>query len=391
MKREDFSSSRAGRVVRTPRSYSAFIPNRLPPTLEYSPRLIRRLSEADRLLGELAGLGRDLPNPYLLVNPAIHREAVLSSRIEGTDAELEDLYLFEVEPNEPPNKPDVREVHNYVVALEYGLKRLATLPVSLRLVRELHERLMSGVRGGHATPGEFRTTQNWIGPPGCLLNEATFLPPPPEELITALGEWEEYIHRSEEIPELVRLAMIHYQFEAIHPFVDGNGRVGRLLITLLLCHWELLPQPLLYLSAFFEEHGNEYYRCLLGVRLRGEWEEWVEFFLTGVREQARDALATARALVHLQSQYRATLYGRGFTRITPRILDRLFETPVVTAPLIRDQMRVSFNTAQKTIDDLVKAGVLIEATGQRRNRSWVAREIMDIISGRMVQHGEETG
>ena len=211
MKPEEFPSGRAGQVVRSPAGYWGFVPGALPPQIDYSLSLIRLLSEARGLLGELAGLGRMLPNPHLLVGPAIRREAVLSSRIEGTEAGLEELFFFEADPEEPPRRPDVREVHNYVVALEYGLQRIET-------------------------------------------------PPPVDAMTEALGQWERYIHTPDETPELVRLALIHYQFEAVHPFVDGNGRVGRLLINLLLSHWQMLPQPLLYLSAFFEEHRDEYYR-----------------------------------------------------------------------------------------------------------------------------------
>jgi Fic family protein len=382
MKPEEFPSRRAGQVVRSPAGYWAFVPRALPPRIDYSLSLIRLLSEARGILGELAGLGRMLPNPHLLVGPAIRREAVLSSRIEGTEAGLEDLYLFEADPAEPPRRPDVREVHNYVIALEYGLQRMETLPVSLRLVREIHEKLMEGVRGGQALPGQFRTTQNWIGRPGCLLDEATYVPPPVDAMTEALGQWERYIHTPDETPELVRVALIHYQFEAIHPFVDGNGRVGRLLISLLLSHWDILPQPLLYLSAFFEEHRDEYYRALLRVSQDGEWEEWIEFFLRGVREQSRDALRTARILMDLQAHCRALLQGRSLSKVTLDVLERLFAHPVVTASLIRDRSKVNFRTAQKAIHDLEQAGILREITGQRRSRIWVAPEIMEILTGR---------
>jgi Fic family protein len=390
MKPEEFTSDRAGRLVQTPRDYLAFIPNPLPPTIIYSPELIRLLADAAGALGELAGLGRMLANPYSLVNPALHQEAVLSSKIEGTLTEIEDLFIFEADPSEQPEKPDVREVHNYVVALEYGLKSLDTLPVSLRLLREIHERLMDGVRGGQGIPGEFRTTQNWIGRPGALLNNATFVPPPQEELPRVLGEWESYIHSKDETHSLVRLAFIHYQFEAIHPFVDGNGRVGRLLLILLLCRWGLLPQPLLYLSAFFERHRDDYYRCLLRVSQRGEWEEWLEFFLTGVRVQAQDSLATAETLLDLQDTYRSLLQGKRTTKITASVSDYLFARPVVTAPLIRDLWSVSHHTAQNALEDLERAGILHEVTGQRRNRAWVARGITRILMGLQPQVSPET-
>jgi cell filamentation protein, protein adenylyltransferase len=391
MKAEEFTSDRAGKIVKTLRDYLAFVPNPLPPTITYSPELIRLLADAAGALGELAGLGRMLVDPHVLVNPALHQEAVLSSRIEGTQAEIEDLFMFEADPDERPEKADVREVYNYVVALEYGLKRLDSLPVSLRLIREIHERLMDGVRGGQTTPGQFRTTQNWIGRPGDLLNAATFVPAPMEELPHVLGEWEKYIHTDDEAHPLARLAFIHYQFEAIHPFVDGNGRVGRLLLILLLCHWGLLPQPLLYLSAFFERHRDDYYRCLLRVSQRGEWEEWLQFFLTGVREQAQASLKTAKVLLDLQPQYRSRLRGERITKITLELSDYLFARPVVTAPIVRDHWKVSHHTAQEALGDLRKAGILHEITGQRRNRTWIAREIIQILMGRLPQQAEPAG
>ena len=260
------------------------------------------------------------------------------------------------------------------------MERLATLPVSLRLIRELHERLMRGVRGDRALSGEFRTTQNWIGPPGAMLAEARYVPPPVVQMHEALDAWECYLHAETDIPPLVRLALIHSQFEMIHPFVDGNGRVGRLLIVLLLVHWGLLPQPLLYLSAFFERYRDDYYRGLLGVSHKGQWEEWVEFFLRGVREQARDALESARVIIDLREKYRAMLAGRRTSRIAPDVVEELFANPWVSAPMVRDRMKVTFRTAQKAIDELVKLGILREMTGQRRYRIWQAYHIVQVHS-----------
>jgi Fic family protein len=245
-----FQDTKAGKVMRVPgQDYWAYYPAPLPPRLAWTTELIITLSKADSALGELKGLGHNLANPHLLIAPFIRHEAVLSSRIEGTQASLSDLYAYEaVQLSMFSHPTDVEEVHNYVRALQYGLERLKTLPLSLRLIRELHAHLMEGVRGEHQTPGEFRRSQNWIGPPGCLLDDATFVPPPPEETHAALRDLEAYLHAKPTLPPLIRLGLIHYQFEAIHPFLDGNGRVGRLLIVLLLCAWELLPQPLLYLS-----------------------------------------------------------------------------------------------------------------------------------------------
>src|SRR5215210_6228035 len=285
MRREDFSSEAPGRLVSVGDRRWAFVPESLPPKLDYGPPLAAALSEADRTLGELAGLGRTLPNPYLLTRPFLRREAVLSSRIEGTRASLVDLFAFEVEPPlfaEPERSDDVQEVGNYVRALEHSMARLEELPISQRLLQEMHAVLMEGMRGQQRDPGEFRRILNWIGPPGSGLDEATYVPPPPAEIPTALTELERYVHGDTGLLPLLDIALVHYQFEAIHPFLDGNGRIGRLLITLMLIERDLLPEPLLYLSAYFERHRGAYYDHLLAVSQKGEWEGWLLFFLRGV-------------------------------------------------------------------------------------------------------------
>jgi len=246
---------------------------------------------------------------------------------------------------------------------------------------------MTSVRGQEKNPGSFRTTQNWIGPPGCTLTEATFVPPPVPQMNAALDAWERYLHADDDTPALVRLALIHSQFEMIHPFADGNGRVGRLLTSLLMVHWELLPYPLLYLSEFFERHRDDYYRGLLGVSHHGKWEEWIEFFLRGVREQSRAALISARAIMVLRERYRAMLMGKRFSKVTAEVADQVFMNPWVAAPAVRDHWKVNFRTAQKAIDDLVKLGILEEVTGQERNRLWVAHEVMAAISGEKKRKG----
>ena len=264
---------------------SPFVPDPLPPQFSWTDRLVRCLSDADRLVGELAGQGAQLPNPHILIRPFVRREAVLSSKIEGTQATLGELLAAEAGAAVDRSPEDLREVGNYVVALEYGVKRLKSLPLSLRLIRDLHAKLMKGVRGDRATPGEFRKVQNWIGPPGCTQANATYVPPPPGELMTCLGALEQSLHHRD-IPVLVHAAMVHYQFEAIHPFIDGNGRVGRLLTTLMLVERQVMPSPLLYLSAFFEATRQDYYSRLLGVSRDGAWEPWLEYFLNGVARQA---------------------------------------------------------------------------------------------------------
>jgi Fic family protein len=392
MRSEDFPSNRAGQVIKARTGYWAFIPNPLPPAaLAYDTVLIRLLGEAERAIGELAGVGRLLPDPHLLIAPAVRREAVLSSKIEGTHSGLGDLFFFEAAPEEVQDPADVREVSNYVTALEYGLVRLDEFPLSLRLIREIHERLMRGVRGDAARPGEFRSTQNWIGPPGATLMEATFVPPPVPDMEAALDAFEKYLHaENDPTPPLIRLACIHSQFEMIHPFADGNGRVGRLLIVLLLVHWGLLPAPLLYLSAFFESHRDDYYRHLLAVSREGAWEAWIAYFLRGVREQARDAALTAKRLLDLQQEYRRRLSAKRLSKITLSLLDALFLNPVTTAPRVRDRFQVNFRTAQGAIDDLVEIGVLREVTGQRRNRAWMADGILAAIAGQPETQREAT-
>jgi Fic family protein len=347
------------------------------------------LSEADRMLGELSGLSRSLPNPHLLMMPFVRREAVLSSRIEGTRASLSDLYTYEaIQLSMFEPSPDVREVYNYVRALEYGLERLHSFPLSLRLIREIHARLMEGVRGEHQTPGEFRRSQNWIGPPGRALNEATFVPPPVPEMRQALGAFEEYLHQAPSLPPLVRLGLIHYQFEAIHPFLDGNGRIGRLLVTLLLCTWNLMPEPLLYLSAYLEAHRRDYYDRLLAVSREGAWQAWLSFFLRGVSLQARDVSVRSRKLQDLREQYRAEFQAaRAAARLLSAV-DLLFGRPILTVNQAAEALGVTFATAQRHINRLEAAGLLREITGQARNRVYRADEIMDAIEGPLETSAE---
>lgn len=380
MNPQDFHKSSPGRVLRTPAGYWAFVPNPLPPTLSWTAELVTVLSEADRALGELAGLGRSLSNPHLLIRPLVRREAVLSSRIEGTQASLSDLYAYEAAQLplfEPPS--DVREVYNYVRALEYGLERLRTLPLSLRLIREIHARLMEGVRGEHQTPGEFRRSQNWVGPPGCTLNEATFVPPPLAEMRKALDAFERFLYAPSPLPPLVRLGLIHYQFEAIHPFLDGNGRIGRLLITLLLCAWNLMPEPLLYMSAYFEAHRQTYYDLLLMVSRDGAWQDWLIFFLQGVAAQARDGVTRSERLQDLREQYRQQVQAERAAARLLQAVDLLFARPVVTVRDVETALGVNFSTAQRYVNQLEKAGLLREITGQARNRVYCADEILRML------------
>ena len=366
-------------------AYRAFVPNPLPPRLRFAGDLVSVLSEADRSLGELAGLGRCVANPHLLLRPFMHREAVLSSRIEGTQAGLVDVYAYEAGgvarhgPRAVEASSDVREVANYVAALEYGLGRLATLPLSLRLIREVHQRLMEGVRGEHATPGEFRRSQNWIGRPGCTLNEATFVPPPVSQMDQALAALEAYLNTQDDLPPLVRVGCIHYQFETIHPFLDGNGRVGRLLISLLLAHWDLLPLPLLYLSAYFERNRQDYYDLLLGVSQRGAWHDWLLFFLRGVADESRDAAERAKVLQDLQSEYRQRLTRTKASVSALRLVDLVFESPVLTVPKIQQALGVAYNSAKLAVGKLVDAQVLRARDDETYGKVYVAQGVLDAV------------
>jgi Fic family protein len=381
MNPDDFLKTAPGRLVRTSQGYRAFLPNPLPPELAWSGALVALHSEAERELARLALAGGDFPHPYILARPFIRHEAVVSSRIEGTQATLEDLYSYEAEQMsflEPAS--DVREVYNYVRALEYGLERVKTLPISLRLIRELHARLMEGVRGEVMTPGEFRRSQNWIGPAGCTLETARYVPPPVEEMHTALDALEKFIHASSDLPALTRIGLIHYQFEAVHPFLDGNGRVGRLLISLLLCQWGLLPRPLLYLSAYYERNRSEYYERLLAVSRGGEWEDWLRFFLTGVRDQSRLAALRVQELQDLRERYRRQLASRRAARRLSAVVDFLIGNPIFNVRGLQTGLDLAdFKAAQRYVDVLEDAGILREVTGRKRNRLYRADEVFKVI------------
>jgi Fic family protein len=376
----DFSSTSPGRVLRTSKEYWVFIPNSLPPPINWSNALISALGEAERNLGRLASLTDTLPSPHILVRPFIRREAVLSSRIEGTRASLVDLYQYEsAQLSFLEDTSDVHEVHNYVRAMDYGLERSKTLPVKLRLIREIHRILMENVRGEHPTPGEFRRSQNWIGPAGSTIESATLVPPPVDEMHQALYALEKFIHAPSDIPQLVLAGLIHHQFEVIHPFLDGNGRVGRLLMTLLLIEWGLISEPLLYLSAFFEAHRLDYYERLLAVSQRGEWENWLLFFLKGVSSQSLDAIGRIERLGKLRSVYRERLHTERASLRLLQTLDVLFERPILNIRQLETALDVPYRTAQRYVERLVEIDILREVTGQARNRIYRADEILKVL------------
>ncbi len=364
-------------MVQTGLGYAAFLPAPLPPELKYDSSLTLALSRADAALSELSGLGRVLPNPHLLIAPYVRREAVLSSRIEGTRASLSDILLDEAKADAPrDHAADILEVRNYVSALEHGMAQLRTLPLSLRLVREIHGKLMQDGRGEHATPGEFRRSQNWIGPAGSTPENAPYVPPPPDEMQEALGHWEKFLHEWEKMPDLIQCALVHEQFEAIHPFLDGNGRVGRLLITLFLIERGRLSQPLLYLSGYIEEHRQDYYDLLQRVRTHGDWSSWLRYFLAGVTETARDAVSRAGQLTDLRTEWRERL--RGETKALC-LLDELFLNPFITVAKAQAALKVSNPTARLAVGQLQKHGIVKETSGRTWRRVYVAKSVLDII------------
>jgi Fic family protein len=358
-------------------AYAAFMPAPLPPALEWTPRLIRVLSDADRLIGRLAGEGGRLPNPHILIRPFLRREAVLSSKIEGTQATLGELLAAEAGAVVDRSPEDLREVGNYIVALEHGIAQLNKLPLCVRLIRELHSKLMTDVRGDQATPGEFRRSQNWIGKPGSTLATASFIPPPPGEVEPCLAAWETFLYKSE-LPPLVTIALAHYQFEAVHPFLDGNGRVGRLLIMLFLIEQKILPAPLLYLSAFFEATRRDYYEGLRGVSERGAWNDWLEYFLIGVARTSQDALSRASRINAMLAQWQRLVAGES-TNTPLRIVDLLAANPFITATGIAGELGVAFTTAQRAIERLERVAIVKRATDAKRDRVYCAQALLDIL------------
>lgn len=364
--------ARAGRYIRQPTGYRAFVPAPLPPQppLNLDGEIAALLSTADRALGRLDGSVLTLPNPDLFVFMYVRKEAVLSSQIEGTQSSLQDLLAAEAQLFDLGLPRDVDEVLNYVRAMNHGLGRLAELPVSVRLIREIHAQLIEGVRGGRLQPGELRISQNWIGPAGCTLATATFVPPPHHEVPQALSDLERFLHTSDALPPLIKIALAHVQFETIHPFLDGNGRVGRLLITFLLTECGVLHKPVLYLSHYFKQHRQAYYEHLQAVREHGDWEGWLTFFLRGVIAVAGEAANTARNILQLREQHRGAItehLGRAAGN-GHRVLESLFDHPIVSVADVQQQTNTTYAAANTLVARLVEHGILNEMTGYARNR-----------------------
>jgi Fic family protein len=381
VKKTERPEGRAGFYVRQPTGYRAFIPALLPPTprLQINDTLLNLLSDADRAIGRLDAAAELLPNPDRFVAMYVRREAVYSSQIEGTQASLTDLLAFEADAARRVMAKDVGEVVNYVAAMNHGLERLRSLPLSLRLIRQIHEKLMQGVRGGEREPGEFRRSQNWIGPPGSSLKEALFIPPPPSELMTMLGNLEKFLHDKSPMPPLIRCGLAHAQFETIHPFLDGNGRVGRLLITFWLCWKGVLRRPLLYLSDYFKRKRDDYYANLQRVRDEGDWEGWTEFFLEGVRSVATEAAAMAGEIQKMREKHRGMVSRRPRAANGQVLLDHLLEKPMITVKQVEAAIGKTYPVAADLVGRFEKWGLLREETGLERNRIYSYRPYLTLL------------
>lgn len=376
------ASTRAGRYIWQQSGYRAFIPAPLPPDppVQIAGELQALLSEADVALGRLDGSIQTLPNPDLFVFMYIRKEAVLSSQIEGTQSSLHDVLTAEAKIFMPDQPGDVNEVVNYVGAMNLGLKLLEDLPVSIRVIRKIHERLLRGVRGSNLSPGELRTRQNWIGPPGCTLNEAAFVPPPHHEVPRKLGELELFFHNAE-LPLLITVGIVHSQFETIHPFLDGNGRVGRLLISFLLTERQILQKPVLYLSHYFKQHRESYYDHLQAVREKGDWEGWLKFFLRGVIEVSGEAGRTARDILLLREKHRTAINEKLGTsaRNGHRLLEYLYERRIVSVSDVRDLTGTTYTAANNLVAQMVEIGILREITGRVRNRRFMYWDYVNLF------------
>lgn len=366
-----------GKYIQHTTGYKSYVPAPLPPAIDWDLPLINALSAADMFLGRLAGEGGKLPNPHILMRPFIAREAVLSSRIEGTQATLGEILADHAGATVETGTSDLQEVNNYIDALQYGIERLKSFPLSLRLIREIHAKLMTNVRGHHAAPGEFRKIQNWIGVTGCTLATATYIPPSPDQLMDCLGALETFLN-DRSLPPLIQIALVHYQFEAIHPFLDGNGRVGRLLIILFLIERQMLPSPLLYLSAFFEATRSEYYELLAAVTKKGAWHDWLIYFLSGVARQSEDALSRASRINVLLDLWREKTAALS-TSLPNQLVEQLAANPFLTVKKTAENLKISYTTVQRAIEKLEALAIIREISGSKRNRVYCAEAILVIL------------
>jgi len=374
--------NRSGNYIQQPTGYKAFEPAPLPPKPELviDIEMQNLLSRADRALAKMDGIAHTLPNLNLFIAMYVRKEALLSSQIEGTQASLEDI--FGVESGEKPeNINDAEEVINYIKALNHGIRRLGELPMSLRLIKEIHGVLIKGVRGEHKYPGEFRKTQNWIGAKGANLSNASFIPPAPADMIRAMNDLEIYMHREKGYPALIECALIHYQFETIHPFLDGNGRLGRLLITYYLYWKQIISKPLLYLSLYFKKNRQEYYDRLNMARTKGDYEQWVMFFLKGLAETAESGLENIRKILVMHQEKENLLWQKKLSSpYAMGILNFLFTVPYVSIKLISEKFDISFQSASTLVNQFVKLGILKEITGRKRDQKFIFKDYVGLLS-----------
>lgn len=377
--------------MQQPTGYRAFIPAPLPPSppLDIDANMVKLLAEAERSIGRLDGATRFIPDPDLFVAQYVRKEAVLSSQIEGTQSSLDDILVYEADPGSSRLPQDIKEVVNYVLAMKHGLQRLDSLPLSLRLLREIHEVLLQAGRGAEKLPGEFRRSQNWIGPSNVPLSMASFVPPPPDDMWRSLDDLERFLH-DEELPVLIHCGLAHAQFETIHPFLDGNGRVGRLLITLLLCHRQVLEYPLLYLSYYFKLYRQEYYDRLTAIRTRGDWEGWLRFFLRGIALTADDAARTARQILQLRDSHRELVQTRGLGINGWKLLDHLYQAPIVNTKSTAQSLDVVPNTANKILRQFESIGLLDEITGRQRSRLYRYTPYLSLFDEPMANRGADS-
>ena len=374
-----FASQRVGVIRRLPEGYDAFIPHPLfpdGPKLDFDTELMLLQSEADRALGELKGITDLLPNPDLFIAFYVRKEALLSSQIEGTQCSLDDV--LQADRDDSGIKP-VSEVVNYINAMNYGIEQLLSLPLSIRLIHEIHRHLLKGVRGREKRPGEFKANQNWIGPPGSQFNEATYIPPPPTLMPDLMGDFEKYYHVEKLLPPLMKAAILHAHFETIHPYADGNGRLGRLLITFMLCEKGILDKPLLYLSLFFKEHRADYYDLLMKVRFEGRWEDWIKFFLRGVRNTSFEALRTAREILELQSKDRDRVEDVAHHKASFPCYDLICEQPIISISAASKKLGISYPSMKQTFDDFIRLKILSPYGQKKRNKLFSYESYLEIL------------
>ena len=371
-----------GITVRQKGGYQAYIPKSLPPDpmVHFDDELHHLLSEADRALARLDGMTTVLPNADLFVAMYVKKEALLSSQIEGTQASLQGVLEFEADMVPADDINEVREVINYIRAMDDGLRRTSHELFSISILQEIHRTLLKGTRGGKKEPGKIRTVQNWIGPPGSGLHSATFVPPPPERVPELLEELESFIVADDRIPPLIKIGLVHAQFETIHPFIDGNGRMGRLFITFYLCQKGILARPLLYLSIYLKQHREEYYNKLQEIRIEGNWESWLKFFLRGIIEVSKEALANAKEIIALKERLVDTLVKNNVGGLNAvRLLDLLFTKPVVTVSDISSALGISHQPAYDLVNQFEKLEILREITGKKRYKKYLFSDYIRII------------